>query len=315
MKPVFSLIPFAGQLPDGVARLAGQLRVWEALGHLGQSRAVEIDHPRDLAGRVVGEVADQVGTPLTRADHRHSDHRRLPPEAETHENQRAQDRPPPDDRLHLGLAEQLRGVALGHRNLHRAEAELDRSKVEVGLQLVLVEPRLSEIQLGILEHAAVNGSKPVRRLGDPAPGDQGEDPGRALCSSLAREVPVQARFCRCLSSYGSVVLDHGRVARSQSFSMKICAFDEKTRKLVEVIASQDKPMLTRIPGHYLHGTKAISDDPSVTIYFTTKLYDYSNPDEERLPWNESAIVPSEINGNKNDVRVNQPWDWFYPPYR
>ena len=76
---------------------------------------------------------------------------------------------------------------------------------------------------------------------------------------------------------------------------------------------EDKPTLIRIPGHYQHGTQTIGREPSLTVYFVNRLYDYRNPDEERRPWNDPGIIPSEINGNKNDPRVNQPWDWSYPP--
>lgn len=98
-------------------------------------------------------------------------------------------------------------------------------------------------------------------------------------------------------------------------AMKICAFDEETKRLTEVIASSDKPSLVRIPGHYWHGTKTISSESSLTIYFTTRLYDYESPDEERRPWNDPEIIPSEINGNKSDPRVNYSWDWFYPSHK
>ena len=98
-------------------------------------------------------------------------------------------------------------------------------------------------------------------------------------------------------------------------AMKICAYDEASSKFVEVIASGDKPVLVRIPGHYMHGMKTISSEPSLAVYFVTRLYDYKNPDEERRPWNDPDVIPSEINGNKNDHRVNQPWDWFYPPHK
>ena len=98
-------------------------------------------------------------------------------------------------------------------------------------------------------------------------------------------------------------------------AMKICAYDEETKRLAEVIASGEKLALVRISGHYLHGTKTISSEPSLTVYFVNRLYDYKNPDEERRPWNDPNIIPSEINGNKNDPRVNEPWDWFYPPHK
>ena len=98
-------------------------------------------------------------------------------------------------------------------------------------------------------------------------------------------------------------------------AMEICAYDEETRRLAEVISNGDKPTLVRIPGHYWHGIKAISSEPSLTVYFVTRLYDYKEPDEERRPWNDPDIIPLVINDNKNDPRVNQPWDWFYQPHK
>jgi dTDP-4-dehydrorhamnose 3,5-epimerase len=98
-------------------------------------------------------------------------------------------------------------------------------------------------------------------------------------------------------------------------AMKICAYQEETRKLAEVIASAQKPTLVRIPGKYLHGTKTVSAEPSLTVYFVTKLYDYENPDEIRRPWNDQTIVPKEINSKKDDPRIGKPWDWFSPPHK
>jgi dTDP-4-dehydrorhamnose 3,5-epimerase len=98
-------------------------------------------------------------------------------------------------------------------------------------------------------------------------------------------------------------------------AMKICAFEEKTGKMVEVIASGEKPTLVRIPGQYLHGTKTVGAEPSLTAYFVTKLYDYENPDEIRKPWDDQTIIPTEINGKKDDARVGKPWDWFLPPHK
>jgi dTDP-4-dehydrorhamnose 3,5-epimerase len=98
-------------------------------------------------------------------------------------------------------------------------------------------------------------------------------------------------------------------------AMKICAYHDETGSLAEVVTSAEKPVLVKIPGFYWHGTKNVSSEPSLTVYFVNRLYDYKDPDEERRPWNDPTIVPSEINGNKNDPRVNMPWDWFYPPHK
>ena len=107
-------------------------------------------------------------------------------------------------------------------------------------------------------------------------------------------------------------IDHFLVIKG---AMKICAYDEKTRKMAEIIASDKKPTVVRIPGKYLHGTKTISNEPSLLVYFVNRLYEYNDPDELRSPWNDQTIVPTEINGKTNDPRVGKPWDWFRLPYK
>ena len=98
-------------------------------------------------------------------------------------------------------------------------------------------------------------------------------------------------------------------------AMKICAYEEETGKMAEVTANSEKLTVVRVPGNYLHGTKTISNEPSLTVYFVTRLYDYKSPDEIRRQWNDPTIIPTEINGNRNDPRVGKPWDWFAYPHK
>lgn len=102
-------------------------------------------------------------------------------------------------------------------------------------------------------------------------------------------------------------------------SMKICAYDDGNPAnegyIAEIIASEERPQIVKIPGHYWHGTKTVGREPSLTVYFVTRLYDYKNPDEMRRPWNDPTIVPRAINGKTDDPRVGKPWDWFYPPHK
>lgn len=107
-------------------------------------------------------------------------------------------------------------------------------------------------------------------------------------------------------------IDHFLVLKG---AMKICAYDETTGQLAEVITTEKKPTLVRIPGKYLHGTKTISNEPSLLVYFVNRLYDYKDPDEIRVPWDDQTIVPIEINGKTDDPRVGKPWDWFSPPHK
>ena len=98
-------------------------------------------------------------------------------------------------------------------------------------------------------------------------------------------------------------------------AMKICAFEESTGRMAEVIGSDKRLQLIRIKGSYLHGTKTISSKPSLTVYFVSNLYDYEKPDEIRVAWNDPKIIPTEINGKKDDPRVGKPWDWLAFPHK
>ena len=98
-------------------------------------------------------------------------------------------------------------------------------------------------------------------------------------------------------------------------AMKICAYDEESRELDEVVSTSDVLQIVRIPGIYWHGFKAIGNEPAWLLYFVNKLYDYKKPDEERRPWNDRTIIPASINGKTDDLRVGKPWDWTLPPHR
>ena len=89
-------------------------------------------------------------------------------------------------------------------------------------------------------------------------------------------------------------------------AMKICAYDEKTKTVDEIIASEQKLQIVRIDGKYWHGTKTIGNEPSLTVYFVTKLYDAKNPDEERRAWNDQTII---------DGKTGQPFDWNKLPHK
>jgi len=45
----------------------------------------------------------------------------------------------------------------------------------------------------------------------------------------------------------------------------------------------------RIPGACWHGFKPVGDNPAFLVNFPTNLYDYENPDEERLPYDTDRI--------------------------
>jgi dTDP-4-dehydrorhamnose 3,5-epimerase len=131
--------------------------------------------------------------------------------------------------------------------------------------------------------------------------------------------PVQANLS---ISYPGIVRAWHRHLRGQidyfvviKGAIKICAYDDKSRELTEIISTDANPQIVRIPGHYWHGFKVFGNEPAILVYFVDKLYDYNNPDEERRPWNDPNVVPLTINGRSDDPRCGKPWDWFYPPHK
>jgi dTDP-4-dehydrorhamnose 3,5-epimerase len=98
-------------------------------------------------------------------------------------------------------------------------------------------------------------------------------------------------------------------------TIKICAFDDKTQELDEVVSSGSDLQVVRVPGHYWHGFKAVGNEAAMLLYFTTNLYNLKDPDEERRNWNDPTLIPKIINGKKNEARVGKPWDWNYQPHK
>ncbi len=93
--------------------------------------------------------------------------------------------------------------------------------------------------------------------------------------------------------------------------MKVCAYDDKAGsptngQIDEVVASEEKLQVLRVPGHYWHGTKALGDEPSLTIYCVNRLYDSKNPDEDRRAWNDPKII---------DPKTSKSFDWNKPPHK
>jgi dTDP-4-dehydrorhamnose 3,5-epimerase len=98
-------------------------------------------------------------------------------------------------------------------------------------------------------------------------------------------------------------------------TIKICAYEEVTEELTEIVSSGQNLQAVRMPGHYWHGFKNVGNEPAMLLYFTTNLYDYNNPDEQRRPWNDPTLIPKTINGKKHDPRTGKPWDWNHPPHK
>ncbi len=98
-------------------------------------------------------------------------------------------------------------------------------------------------------------------------------------------------------------------------ALKICAFDDESAELAEIVCIGESPQIVKMPGHYWHGFGVVGNEPATLVYFVNRLYDYREPDEVRRPWDDPAIIPKLINGKKGDSRCGRPWDWFFPPHK
>jgi len=84
---------------------------------------------------------------------------------------------------------------------------------------------------------------------------------------------------------------------------KIVVYDDRddspTKGAInEFIIGEDNMDLLKTPGECWHGFKAIGTKPAILINFPSKLYNYENPDEERLPPDTDKI----------------PYDWKLIPW-
>jgi dTDP-4-dehydrorhamnose 3,5-epimerase len=86
--------------------------------------------------------------------------------------------------------------------------------------------------------------------------------------------------------------------------IKVGIFDERENsstngELDTFVIGEHNQQVIRIPGDCWHGFKPIGDEPALMINFPTNLYDYEDPDEERLPYDTDKI----------------PLDWEAKPHR
>lgn len=77
-------------------------------------------------------------------------------------------------------------------------------------------------------------------------------------------------------------------------NIKVAVYDDRenspTRgEINDFILGEDNPILLKIPGDCWHGFKVVGDKPAILINMPTKLYDYENPDEERIPYDTDKI--------------------------
>ncbi|BBB91620.1 MAG TPA: dTDP-4-dehydrorhamnose 3,5-epimerase family protein [Methylomusa anaerophila] len=52
---------------------------------------------------------------------------------------------------------------------------------------------------------------------------------------------------------------------------------------------EDNPQILLIPVGVAHGYRVLGSSPAIIVYFTSQSYDPADPDEYRIPWDDSEI--------------------------
>ncbi len=76
--------------------------------------------------------------------------------------------------------------------------------------------------------------------------------------------------------------------------MKLVLYDSRQKspthgEIAEYFIGEHNPLLVQIPPLVMHGLKCIGADEAVALNIPTELYNYTQPDEYRLPYNDSSI--------------------------
>lgn len=66
--------------------------------------------------------------------------------------------------------------------------------------------------------------------------------------------------------------------------------NSKTCQLIQhIYLEEDSPLLVQIPPGIWHGFKAMAAEPTLLLHLNTVPFDFMNPDEERLAYDDCSI--------------------------
>ena len=82
------------------------------------------------------------------------------------------------------------------------------------------------------------------------------------------------------------------ICLSGNAKLVLCDNREKSsthKKINEIFFGEKNPLLVTIPPNIWHGFKAVGNNKMMVLNVPTELYNYSEPDEYRLPYNSEEI--------------------------
>ncbi len=123
-----------------------------------------------------------------------------------------------------------------------------------------------------------------------------------LMEVLRTDFPIFKNFSMCYVSLnypGVIRAWHYHKKQEDLFvcisgMVKVALFDQREEsqtkgEVNEFFIGEDNPFILKIPVYVLHGYKTIGTKPSLLLNFPTELYNYKEPDEYRIPYNDPSI--------------------------
>lgn len=104
-------------------------------------------------------------------------------------------------------------------------------------------------------------------------------------------------------------------------SVKVCAYDDRKDSATQgeldeiILNGKERLQVARIVGTCWHGYKVVSSEPALILYGVSRLYDAKAPDEERRAWDDRTLIPTSINGRRDDPKLGRSYDWNYLPHK
>lgn len=76
--------------------------------------------------------------------------------------------------------------------------------------------------------------------------------------------------------------------------IKLALFDDREGsssrgEVMEIFLGEHRPALVQIPREVYHGWKCVSENEAYIVNMPTALYDYEDPDEQRLPFDSEEV--------------------------
>ena len=106
----------------------------------------------------------------------------------------------------------------------------------------------------------------------------------------AGSTPIK-QVSACRTDAGVIKAWHQHVLQTDYFfvvtgSLLVVLFDPQTGNWMKIACREFGTPTIQIPSGIAHGYRVLGHEPATLIYAANELYNYTKPDEMRIPWNQ-----------------------------